>query len=76
MRSIPVLECLSSNNWTDSKEPVCYRSRCHFVKSTRFDLDGLRYIENRRFGKSSTLSYTVKPAHFKNPLSLVLKVNM
>lgn len=53
MRSIPVLECLSSNNCTDSKEPVCYRSRCHFVKSTRFDLDGLRYIENKDSEKAA-----------------------
>lgn len=66
MRSIPVLERLSSNNWTDSEEPACYRARCHYVKSTRFDLDGLRYIENREDSE--------KAAPFPTPANLcVLK---
>lgn len=74
MRSILVLERLSSNNWTDSEEPACYRTRCHFVKSTRFDLDGLRYIENREDSE--------KAAHFPTPANLrvvpshIKRVNM
>ncbi|KAA0712448.1 hypothetical protein E1301_Tti012951 [Triplophysa tibetana] len=70
MRSIPVLERLSSDHLTESEQPVLKGKMPFCKKHSLLARRSEVYRKQRRFEKSSTLSQTGKPTRFKNYYAL------